>query len=81
MWAFTDAKLGNLSPHHSSRRLWRAVAGARHHLNPCHWLRTWLRREAALTELYQLNERDLADMGITSGDLPAILDGTFRREV
>ena len=47
--------------------------------NPLHWLGAWWRREAAVQELYGLDDRTLADLGITHGDFPRILNGTFRR--
>ena len=44
------------------------------------WLRAWLQREAVRAELHQLNPRTLADLGISRGDFPAILAGTFTRD-
>jgi uncharacterized protein YjiS (DUF1127 family) len=38
----------------------------------------WRRRRALLAELVSMSDRDLADLGITRGDFPAILDGTYR---
>jgi uncharacterized protein YjiS (DUF1127 family) len=79
MWAYTNDEPRFLSSRRKSRAVPPAVSGNR--LNPLHWLRVLLRREAARTELYQLDQRELSDLGITQGDIPAILEGTFRREV
>lgn len=40
----------------------------------------WRRRRAELAELAALDDRDLADLGISRGDFHAILDGTYRRD-
>jgi len=61
---------GNLPP-----AIRRALALA----NPLRWLRAWQQREATVQELYGLDDRTLADLGITQGDFPRILDGSFRR--
>lgn len=39
----------------------------------------WLRLQRALSELASLNDRDLADLGLTRGDFTAIRSGTFTR--
>jgi len=36
------------------------------------FLRAWRRYNASLKELYQLGDRELADIGITRGDIPRI---------
>ena len=43
------------------------------------WFTERHRRNAVLRELHQYTGRDLADLGITRGDLPAIAAGTYRR--
>jgi uncharacterized protein YjiS (DUF1127 family) len=50
-------------------------------------LKAWLgalierRRERAriARELLSCNNRDLFDLGISSGDIPAVIDGSYRR--
>jgi len=44
------------------------------------WLTAWLSREAEVQELYGLEPRMLADLGINRGDFPAILAGTYARD-
>jgi uncharacterized protein YjiS (DUF1127 family) len=36
------------------------------------FLRAWKRYNAGLNELYQLGDRELADIGITRSDIPRI---------
>jgi uncharacterized protein YjiS (DUF1127 family) len=36
-------------------------------------------RERELGELYRFTDRDLADLGLSKSDLPAIEKGTYRR--
>ena len=36
------------------------------------FLRAWKRYNASLNELYQLGDRELADIGITRSDIPRI---------
>ena len=36
------------------------------------FLRSWKRYNAGLNELYRLGDRELADIGITRGDIPRI---------
>jgi len=36
------------------------------------FLRAWRRYNTSLTELYQLGDRELADIGITRSDIPRI---------
>jgi uncharacterized protein YjiS (DUF1127 family) len=40
--------------------------------------RAWLARRAARTELERLDDRLLADIGITRSDIPSIVDGSER---
>ncbi len=40
----------------------------------------WRRRRRELSELMQLDARDLADLGIGRGDFRAIVDGTYSRD-
>jgi uncharacterized protein YjiS (DUF1127 family) len=43
------------------------------------FLRAWRRYNASLKELYQLGDRELADIGITRSDIPRIAwDGAHR---
>jgi uncharacterized protein YjiS (DUF1127 family) len=42
---------------------------------PC---RAWLARRAARAELLRLDDRLLADIGITRCDIPAVVDGSYR---
>jgi len=55
------------------------------------WMRMWLRgivrrigeswrRRLAAAELYSLDERALRDMGITRGDIPAVVSGGYVRD-
>lgn len=46
--------------------LWRSVA-------------TWVQRDAVYRELAALDERGLKDIGITRGDIPAVVAGRLRR--
>ena len=46
--------------------LWRGVAA-------------WYQRDALYHELAALDERELKDIGITRGDIPAVVEGTFSR--
>ncbi|HEY1933891.1 MAG TPA: DUF1127 domain-containing protein [Acetobacteraceae bacterium] len=80
MWAYTNDEPRFLSSRGKARAVPPAVGGHLSRLNPLYWLRAWMRHEAARTELYQLDQRELSDLGITQGDIPAILEGTFRRE-
>ena len=36
------------------------------------FLRSWRRYNACLNELYQLGDRELADIGITRSDIPRV---------
>ena len=36
------------------------------------FLRAWRRYNTSLKELYQLGDRELADIGITRGDIPRV---------
>ena len=45
-------------------RLWRGFAA-------------WVERDAVYRELAALDERGLKDIGITRGDIPGIVEGTF----
>ena len=40
----------------------------------------WVERDAVYRELAALDERGLKDIGITRGDIPGIVDGTFFRD-
>jgi uncharacterized protein YjiS (DUF1127 family) len=40
----------------------------------------WRQHARELNELYRFTDRDLADLGLSKSDLPAIEKGTFRRE-
>ena len=44
------------------------------------WLRAWRERETLRAELQQLSPRDLADLGISRADFPAIIAGTFTQD-
>jgi uncharacterized protein YjiS (DUF1127 family) len=44
------------------------------------WWRRWTERQRVEAELCRMADRDLADIGLTRGDIPAILDGTLRCE-
>ena len=44
------------------------------------FLRAWRRYNAGLNELYQLGDRELADIGITRSDIPRIAWDTAQRE-
>ena len=77
MWAYSNEQSDYLSG--TAGLTAPAVVRRLRFLNPVHWLRTWLARELATTELYDLDDRSLADLGITRGDFPAILSGTYRR--
>ena len=80
MWAYTDDEidyLGKRNP--TATGMGAVVRPALSRFNPLFWLRLWLRREATRNELYQLDGQSLADLGITQGDFPAILDGSYRR--
>lgn len=39
----------------------------------------WLRKRAVAAELARLDDRTLADLALTRGDFPAIIQGTFRK--
>jgi uncharacterized protein YjiS (DUF1127 family) len=43
------------------------------------FLRAWRRYNASLKELYQLGDRELADIGITRSDIPRIAWDTANR--
>ncbi|SRR5258708_40186332 len=47
----------------------------------CARIRSWLNKQAVLSELYELDERTLNDLRITPGDFDAIAEGTYKREV
>ncbi|MCC6779239.1 MAG: DUF1127 domain-containing protein [Hyphomicrobiales bacterium] len=36
------------------------------------FIRAWKRYNASLRELYSLGDRELADMGLTRGDIPRV---------
>lgn len=40
----------------------------------------WVGRDAVYRELAALDERELKDIGITRGDIPGIVEGTFFRD-
>ncbi len=44
------------------------------------FLRAWRRYNASLNELYQLGDRELADIGITRSDIPRIAWHSANRE-
>ena len=44
------------------------------------FLRAWRRYNTSLRELYQLGDRELADIGITRSDIPRIAWDTAQRE-
>ena len=85
MWAYTNNSVHSLSsrPGRRSGGFWASIPpGFRHALsqaNPLHALRIWWRHEESVNELHGLDDRTLADLGITRGDFPAIVSGTFRR--
>jgi uncharacterized protein YjiS (DUF1127 family) len=60
----------------SSRLIDRRRAGRRKALNMLlaivNFLQSWRRYNASLNELYQLGDRELADIGITRSDIPRI---------
>jgi uncharacterized protein YjiS (DUF1127 family) len=47
-------------------------AGAKRHTGLLNALRRWRERRAAIAELSSLSDRDLADIGLTRDDLPAL---------
>jgi uncharacterized protein YjiS (DUF1127 family) len=81
MWAFTHDKVAYLGKSAASPVPARGPLArpAISRIKPWHRLRLWLKREATRNELYHLDGQTLADLGITQGDFPAILDGTYRR--
>jgi len=62
--------------HFAAGRLERPAASA----SPGIWqqCRAWLARRSARAELERLDDRMLADIGITRGDIPSIVDGSYR---
>jgi uncharacterized protein YjiS (DUF1127 family) len=38
------------------------------------------RAATEISQLYQLDDRELRDAGLSRGDFPAILNGTYRRD-
>ncbi len=40
----------------------------------------WRQRREQLAELQRLDDRDLADLGISRADFPAIVKGTYKRD-
>jgi uncharacterized protein YjiS (DUF1127 family) len=42
--------------------------------NAAQAVRTWNKRRVAIRELYSLSDRQLADIGVLRGDIPAIVD-------
>ena len=84
MWAYSDDNIRSLASRRAQRpggwaSIPPAIRQALAHADPRRWLLTWLRHETARNELYALDDRTLADLGITQGDFPAILSGTYRR--
>jgi len=82
MWAYSNNGVHSLSARDarpSQENLPPIIRRALSAANPLSWLRSWRRQEATLHELYGLDDRTLADLGITHGDFPRILNGTFRR--
>jgi uncharacterized protein YjiS (DUF1127 family) len=43
-------------------------------------LRAWFERRVLKAQLEQLDDRALADIGISRDDIPGILAGTYRRD-
>jgi uncharacterized protein YjiS (DUF1127 family) len=41
------------------------------------WLAEWPRRRAVMEELSSLSDHELADIGLTRGDLPRVFDPAF----
>ncbi|MBY0432443.1 MAG: DUF1127 domain-containing protein [Rhodospirillales bacterium] len=41
-------------------------------------LRRWAQARRLAEELYGLSDRDLADIGLTRGDVPAVAEGSYR---
>lgn len=40
-------------------------------------VKTWVARQATLTEMGAMSDRELADIGLTRGDLPRVFDAEF----
>lgn len=41
-------------------------------------MRDWQETESLARTLHALNERELADMGLTKGDIDSVLEGSYR---
>ena len=81
MWAYTNNDIR--CQEGRSGGFWAGIPPSIHQMlaqaNPVHALETWWRHAASINELYGLDDRTLADLGITRGDFPAIVSETFRR--
>ena len=84
MWADThysgtSALPSNLGSRRRQRTPWRDLRNRLEHaiVLPA---RAWLRLQREMAELSRLEERDLADLGITRGDFAAIRSGAFTRD-
>ncbi len=53
------------------------TGGLRHRFNA--WRAQRQRRAQITRELLSYTDRELFDLGITRGDIPAIINGTYRR--
>lgn len=86
MWAHTNNDVSYLSGRRGTaaegvaKALPQAMRSGLNRFNPLLWLRSMLARETVRQELYGMDDRSLADLGINQGDFPAILRGTYRRE-
>jgi uncharacterized protein YjiS (DUF1127 family) len=61
------------SPSKSASSPWRAVLAALRRLHEAH------RAHRVATELSRFSDRQLADLGLTRGDIPAVARGELRR--
>ena len=69
-----SAHISGFSPAHSARRDGPTFSFLRNALTA---LREWPQRRAVLAELSSLTDRELADVGLTRGDLPHVFDAGF----
>jgi uncharacterized protein YjiS (DUF1127 family) len=69
-----------LASHDRFARFAAGPLGGSAAMSPGVWqlCRAWLARRAARAELERLDDRLLTDIGITRGDIPSIVDGSYR---
>ncbi len=79
MWA--DIIHGRIHrPHHEGIRAFLDTTSRAVREHAVQRFQDWRRRRRELAELARLDDRDLADLGITRGDFRAIVAGTYRRD-